>query len=70
MKILIWIFLLIVCFYCLFPFAWMLSTSLKTEAETFQIPPTWIPNQLTIDSYIGIWVRKSFGIYSLWRYPQ
>ena len=41
----------------------MLSTSLKTEAEAFRYPPTWIPLQFTVDSYIGIWVRKNFGIY-------
>ena len=64
-KTVIWAFLLLVCFYCLLPFAWMLSTSLKTEAEAFQIPPTWIPRQPTVDSYIGIWIRKNFGIYFL-----
>ena len=61
-KALIWVFLILVCIYCLIPFAWMLSTSLKTEAEAFRIPPTWIPLEPTIDSYIGIWVRKNFGI--------
>jgi multiple sugar transport system permease protein len=64
-KVLIWTFLILVCIYCLIPFAWMLSTSLKTEAEAFRIPPTWIPLEPTIDSYIGIWVRKNFGIYFL-----
>ena len=64
-KALIWIFLILVCIYCLIPFAWMLSTSLKTEAEAFSIPPTWIPLEPTVDSYIGIWVRKNFGIYFL-----
>ena len=62
-KIIIWVFLILVCTYCLIPFAWMLSTSLKTEAEAFRIPPTWIPLEPTADSYIGIWVRKNFGIY-------
>jgi multiple sugar transport system permease protein len=62
-KTVIWVFLIVVCVYCLFPFVWMLSTSLKTEAEAFRIPPTWIPLEPTIDSYIGIWVRKNFGIY-------
>ncbi|GAK57562.1 carbohydrate ABC transporter membrane protein 2, CUT1 family [Candidatus Vecturithrix granuli] len=62
-KISVWGFLLVVCFYCLLPFAWMFSTSLKTETEAFRIPPTWIPLQPTIDSYIGIWVRKNFGVY-------
>ena len=62
-KTLLWLFLIVLCLYCLFPFAWMLSTSLKTEAEAFRIPPTWIPQNLTVDSYIGIWVRKNFDIY-------
>jgi multiple sugar transport system permease protein len=62
-KIIIWVFLILVCIYCLIPFGWMLSTSLKTEAEAFRIPPTWIPLEPTADSYIGIWVRKNFGIY-------
>ena len=62
-KALIWAFLILVCIYCLLPFAWMLSTSLKTEAEAFRIPPTWVPLKATIESYIGIWVRKNFGIY-------
>ena len=62
-KTIIWIFLSAVCIYCLIPFAWMLSTSLKTETEAFRIPPTWLPLQLTVDSYIGIWIRKNFGTY-------
>ena len=62
-KAFLWLFLIVLCLYCLFPFAWMLSTSLKTEAEAFRIPPTWMPENLTVDSYIGIWVRKNFDIY-------
>ncbi len=62
-KAIVWVFLMVVCLYCLFPFAWMLSTSLKTEAEAFRIPPSWIPSEPTVDSYIGIWVRKNFGTY-------
>ena len=62
-KAIVWIFLIMVTVYCLFPFIWMLSTSLKTEAEAFRIPPTWIPVEPTGASYIGIWVRKNFGIY-------
>lgn len=64
-KTIIWIFLIAVCLYCLFPFAWMLSTSLKTESEAFRIPPTWIPQKPTLDSFVGIWVRKNFGTYFL-----
>jgi len=62
-KTIVWVFLILVTLYCLFPFAWMLSTSLKTEAEAFRMPPTWIPVEPTGASYVGIWVRKNFGTY-------
>jgi multiple sugar transport system permease protein len=62
-KAIVWVFLIMVTVYCLFPFIWMLSTSLKTEAEAFRIPPTWVPLKATGASYIGIWVRKNFGTY-------
>ncbi|MBI4587761.1 MAG: carbohydrate ABC transporter permease, partial [Candidatus Rokubacteria bacterium] len=25
--------------------------------------PTWIPRELTLESFTGIWVRKNFGVY-------
>ena len=62
-KTIVWVFLILVTLYCLFPFAWMLSTSLKTETEAFRMPPTWIPVEPTGASYVGIWVRKNFGTY-------
>ena len=57
--------LILVSLYALFPFIWMLSTSFKTEAEAFRVPPTWIPIKPTIDAYIYMWTKKNFGIYFL-----
>lgn len=34
------------------PFLWMVSTSFKTDAETFQFPPTFIPNSLVWQNYV------------------
>ncbi|MBI2080659.1 MAG: carbohydrate ABC transporter permease [candidate division NC10 bacterium] len=62
-RVLVYGFLLVVATYVLFPFAWMLSTALKTEAEALAIPPTWIPGEPTLDGITGIWVRKNFGVY-------
>lgn len=62
-RILVYGFLLVVAIYVLFPFAWMFSTALKTESEALAIPPTWIPRELTVESFVGIWVRKNFGMY-------
>ncbi len=57
--------LILVATYAILPFIWMLATSLKTEAETFRVPPTWVPIQPTLDAYIGIWITKNFGLYFL-----
>ena len=62
-RLMLWAFLLGFCLFCLFPFIWMLSTSLKTETEAFRFPPTWIPIKPTLDAYVGIWVRKNFGVF-------
>jgi len=58
-------FLIVVSIFALVPFVWMLSTSLKTEAEAFRVPPTWIPIEPTVSAYIYMWVKKNFGIYFL-----
>lgn len=47
----------------LVPVAWMISTSFKTEPETIQIPPTWIPKEPTIQAYIRIWKDYPFITY-------
>lgn len=38
-------------FLFLLPFLWMLSTSLKTDAQLFTYPPVWIPNPLAWVNY-------------------
>jgi len=49
--------------YALFPVAWMLSTSLKSEAEALSLPVRWIPKQLTLGAYIEMWTLKPFATY-------
>lgn len=38
----------------LFPIYWMLNTSLKTNAEIYQLQPTFWPKNLTFDSYVTL----------------
>jgi len=59
----IYLFLGLGLVFVLFPFIWMVLTSLKTNAEAMSIPPTWIPRKFTFTSYIDMWVRKPFGVY-------
>ncbi len=35
----------------LFPFAWLVSTSLKTDQEIFRFPPTWYPHTFRWANY-------------------
>lgn len=37
------------------PVIWMLSTSFKTRADVFAVPPTWIPDPLHVENYPNAW---------------
>lgn len=44
------------------PFAWMVSTSLKSGEYVLSMPPQWIPKPVTLDSY-----RRIFELYPVGR---
>lgn len=45
------IILLLGSFVMIFPFVWMILTSLKTRPESLMIPPTFFPSELRWDNY-------------------
>ncbi|MHB8129931.1 MAG: carbohydrate ABC transporter permease [Mobilitalea sp.] len=45
------------------PILWMLSTSFKIESETITIPPQWIPDNPTFQSYWRLWNEYPFLTY-------
>jgi ABC-type glycerol-3-phosphate transport system permease component len=45
----------------LVPFYWMVSTSLKLEADVFASPPEWIPQPATLVHYVQVWTRLPFA---------
>ncbi|NPV06908.1 MAG: carbohydrate ABC transporter permease [Anaerolineae bacterium] len=47
----------------LFPFLWMLSTSLKTDAQVFTNPPIWIPNPVEFGNYVDALVMVPTARY-------
>lgn len=49
----------------LFPFYWMLTTSLKTYSNVMKFPPQWWPDPFTLDNYIELFSRHPFLTY-LW----
>ena len=53
-KVLVHIFLYLVTASLLFPLFWMIMTSFKPSTEWVTHPPTWIPNEPTINNYLFI----------------
>ncbi|NGQ95861.1 carbohydrate ABC transporter permease [Brevibacillus sp. SYP-B805] len=50
---------------CLIPFFWMVSTSLKDRASTFQFPPQWIPDHFVWSNYVEALTVVPFDRYAL-----
>ena len=45
------------------PFVWMLSTSLKTTAQSMAFPPEWIPNPFVWENYTRITDYMPFFLF-------
>ena len=61
----IFIYLLLSAFALFFviPFLWILSTSLKGDAQIFAIPPQWIPETFHWENYVKVFQRIPFLLY-------
>jgi len=61
-KIIIYAILIIIALMMLVPFLWMLSASIKTDREVFQMNPfVWIPETPRWSNYTQIWTKIPFG---------
>ena len=45
----------------LVPLYWMFSTALKTQTQTFAIPPEWIPDPVAWDNFAAVFHEVPFG---------
>ncbi len=58
------ILLITVSILSVFPFLWLISTSLKGGAENiFAYPPNFIPQDFTLENYTGVWAKVDFLKY-------
>lgn len=55
------IVLLSVCLISIFPFIWMISSSLKDSELIFSFPPQMIPNPVTWQNYPEAWKATAMG---------
>ncbi len=56
---------LVLAFICLFPFAWMALSSIKTLPELYTVPPRWLPSVPTIGNYINVVFNSNIPRYFL-----
>jgi hypothetical protein len=47
----------------LLPYFWMLSSSLKTASEVFELPIRWLPREPQWSNYPAALSRGAFGVY-------
>ncbi|CAG7626694.1 carbohydrate ABC transporter permease [Paenibacillus allorhizosphaerae] len=57
--------LIVVSLSMVLPFVWMISASLKSEAEVFSFPIRWIPSAFYWSNYEKVWVKLPFFSYYL-----
>jgi multiple sugar transport system permease protein len=61
----VWTVMLLFLAVVIFPFYWMVNTSLKPTAEVFQSPPAFYPLHWTFAGYVNIWATRLMGRYFL-----
>ena len=63
-KIIIYAILIIIALAMIVPFLWMLSASIKSDREVFQMNPfVWIPDTPKWENYTNIWTKIPFGTF-------
>lgn len=61
----IYLFLIVMVIFNLFPIIWALSTSLKQFSQAVSYPPTWIPDPPTIENYKIVLFESNMPKYIL-----
>lgn len=64
-RLIAYVFLLLGAALIVVPFAWMISTSLKTPDQLFVYPPQWIPDPVAWSNYFESWQVLPFGRFIL-----
>jgi multiple sugar transport system permease protein len=59
-RILLYLGVVTLVLFCLFPFLWMISSSFKTTFELYGAPPTYFPHKFTLASYIELFKGTFF----------
>lgn len=64
-MILTYLFLFVLAVIMVFPFYWMINSSLKSLDEYYQATPTFFPNKIHFENYKNAWESADFGRYMI-----
>ena len=64
-KLAVWMAMLLLLLVVIFPFYWMVNTSLKPMSEVFKSPPALYPSTLSFAGYVNIWATRLMGRFFL-----
>ena len=63
-KIIVYIGLTVITFITILPLIWMLSSSLKHDADVFSLPIQWIPLNPVWMNFVQIWQKINFALFT------
>jgi len=64
-RLLFGLFVVLLLLPTLFFFFWMISLSVKPDADNLAYPPVFIPSGVTVDNYRSVFQSSPFGRYAL-----
>ncbi|WP_246240194.1 carbohydrate ABC transporter permease [Anaerocolumna sedimenticola] len=62
-RIVTYFILIFAAVVCLFPFIWMISTSFKPMSDIYKMPPSLIPEKITLENFVEGWKGANFQLY-------
>lgn len=65
LRILLYLFLLLIAVVIAAPFLWGVSTAFKDQTALYAVPPVWIPSAAVFDNFVTAWTMVPFGLFFL-----
>jgi len=62
-RILLYVLFILIFLYCLFPFGWTLITALKPTDEVFNLPVTYLPEEVSFENLNNVFYKRPFYRY-------
>ncbi len=64
-RVIIYILLVVVSVYCLFPFLWTILTALKPHEDVFKLPIHYLPERISLENLENVFYKRPFARYIL-----